>query len=638
MLQPTTQLVARGDLSYRVDWCIIPAMTNPSQHEIGNDLAAAMERVFGFRHFRPNQEEIVRTVLGGRDVFAVMPTGGGKSLCYQLPAHMLAGTCIVISPLISLMKDQVDAANENGLQAEYLNSSLQIAQQTGVLDRLSAGELDLLYVAPERFARRDFLNTLKALPLCLFAIDEAHCISEWGHDFRPDYLNLSMIVSEFQGVSVAAFTATATHKVQEDIIQRLGLRRPMIVRANFDRANLFFQIDPKDDLDMQILTFLRKHPGEAGIVYRTTRADVEATAAFLTGMGIKARPYHAGMTNDQRKANQDAFNRDEINVIVATIAFGMGIDKSNVRFVLHGDLPKNMEGYYQEIGRAGRDGEPAHCVMYFSYGDISTLRYLIGKIEDDSERSVAERKLGEMVNYAGSATCRRRQILAYFGQAYEGDNCGACDICTGDVERIDATVEAQMIMSAIMRTAQRFGAGHVVDVVIGANTKKIRQLGHDRIKTYGVGKERGKNKRWWRRIVNNLVAQGCLLLDGGEYPTLRVSPKGRNVLFGRAEFEVFEKKRTKSRPAAKQPRSRRGEVVSDYDFDLFEQLRDVRTRLARRGGVPPFIVFSDRTLHEMARDVPTSPQEMRQITGVGERKLAQYGDDFLDAIRGYCQK
>ncbi|RLC74603.1 MAG: DNA helicase RecQ [Chloroflexi bacterium] len=605
-----------------------------------------MGRVFGFHKFRPNQEELVRALVSGRDAFAVMPTGGGKSLCYQLPAHLLAGTCVVISPLISLMKDQVDAANENGLRAEYLNSSLQNAQQTGVLCRLARGELDLLYVAPERFARRDFVAALKDVQLSLFAIDEAHCVSEWGHDFRPDYLNLSKIVSEFADVAVAAFTATATHKVQDDIIRRLGLRKPLTVRASFDRPNLFLQVESKGELNMQILAFLRSRQGESGIIYRTKRSDVEATAGFLSNAGIKAKPYHAGLTDVERKANQEAFNRDEINIIVATIAFGMGIDKSNVRFVLHGDLPKNMEGYYQEIGRAGRDGEPAHCQLFFSYGDISTIRYFIGQIEDEPERADAERKLGEMVNYAGSSDCRRRQVLAYFGETYDGENCGSCDICTGDIERIDATIEAQMLMSAIVRTGQRFGASHVVDIVVGANTKKIRQLGHDRIKTYGVGKTKAKGKQYWRRIVDSLVSQGCLLMDSGEYPTLQLSPTGRDVLLSRAKFEVAEKKREQPSQPSRQPssqpsrRSRPGrvEAVEDYDSYLFEQLRTVRTSLAQLQNVPPFIVFSDRTLRELARDVPTTAEAMRQITGVGERKLAQYGNDFLAVIRKHVSQ
>ncbi len=592
-----------------------------------DDLTAPLDEVFGFHAFRPNQEEIIRAILDRRDIFAVMPTGGGKSLCYQLPSHLLGGTCIVISPLISLMKDQVDAVRDNGIHAEYFNSSLNNLQRSAVLRRLSSGELDLLYVAPERFAMGSFISILKGVPISLFAVDEAHCISEWGHDFRPDYLSLSLIVEHFADVPVAAFTATATKRVQRDIIDRLALRDPHTVRASFDRPNLFYEVADKDDVNRLILLFLHNRRDESGIIYRTTRADVEGTASYLASHDVKVRPYHAGLDSETRKKNQDAFNRDEINVIVATIAFGMGIDKSNVRFVVHGDLPKNIESYYQETGRAGRDGEPAHCLLFFGRGDTSTIRYFINQMEDETQQSIATEKLNQMVNFAVPNTCRRRRLLSYFGERFEKDNCGTCDVCTSDAEQVDAATEAQIVMSAILRTGQRFGAAHVADVVTGANTKKIRELRHNEIKTYGAGKD--KDKRFWRRIIDDLLAQKCLIQTEGQYPVLQVTPHGREVLFGRAEFYVRKRAETPSHAVST--------VVDDYNRELFERLRSVRARLAGQQNVPPFVVFSDRTLHEMACYFPVTPDEMRRITGVGEMKLQRYSDDFLPVIRAFVE-
>ncbi len=599
-----------------------------------NDFSEALSSVFGFHGFRDNQEDIVRAIMSGRDVFAVMPTGGGKSLCYQLPAHLLDGTCVVISPLISLMKDQVDAAKVNGLAAEFLNSSLDSAERTRISRAMSAGKLDLLYVAPERFAAPGFLDVLKTVKISLFAVDEAHCISEWGHDFRPDYLSLSQIVAEFGLAPVAAFTATATPRVQEDIIARLTLRDPQVTRASFNRPNLSYQVEPKGDVDDQILAFLSDRKGEAGIVYRTTRKSVEATACELVRNGVNARPYHAGLEDEVRKANQEAFNRDEVTVIVATVAFGMGIDKSNVRFVIHADLPKNMESYYQETGRSGRDGEPAHCVLFYSRGDIPKIRYFINQMEDDAQRAAASGKLNDMVNFATVNVCRRSQILAYFGQTLDADECTGCDICSGDVDRVDATREAQIVMSAIMRTAQRFGAVHITDIVTGAKTQRIRELKHDQLKTYGAGADRDKN--YWRGIIDDLMAQGCIVRTDGEYPVLNMTAAGREVLFERKEFQVL-----RQREVPKPARTRRKQAkqikpqVTDFDRDLFEQLRTVRRGLAQERNLAPFIIFSDRTLREMAHYTPTTPAEMRNITGVGDQKLLQYGGDFIAAIETY---
>ncbi len=601
----------------------------------GDNLVEALDRVFGFRTFRPNQEALVRAVLAGRDAFAVMPTGGGKSLCYQLPAHLLDGTCVVVSPLISLMKDQVDAAADNGLRAEVYNSTLDGQQRSEVMRRLEAGAIDLLYVAPERLAMDGFLSTLESVKLCLFAIDEAHCISEWGHDFRPDYLALSRIVERFPGVPLAAFTATATQRVQQDIIERLALREPHTVRASFDRPNLFYQVTPKESVNRQVAEFLKDRPGESGIIYRTTRANVDSTASFLCDHGVSAAPYHAGLAPEVRQANQEAFNRDEVHVVVATIAFGMGIDKSNVRFVVHADLPKNMEGYYQETGRSGRDGEPAHCLLLFGRGDISKQRYFIDRMESESERAIASQKLNEMARFASTNVCRRRTILGYFGERYEPENCGACDVCRGSVEKVDATVDAQIVMSAVMRTGQRFGAAHVVDVVCGANTQKIRDFRHDEVKTYGAGK--GKTKRHWRSIIDDLIAQEFLALSPDGLPILHVTQTGAEVLFGRRSFSVLKQRQTATAARASRAgrRARNAEPDGAYDAGLFEHLRSLRTKLAREKNVPPYVVFSDRTLREMSQLSPESEEQMREVTGIGEKKLAQYGQAFLEAIADY---
>ena len=429
---------------------------------------------------------------------------------------------------------------------------------------------------------------------------------------------------------LAAFTATATPRVQRDITDRLGLRDPHMVRASFNRPNLFYHVVPKDNVKRQILRFVREHPGEGGIVYRTTRESVEQTAAHLAEAGVRACAYHAGLDAEVRKRHQDAFSRDEVDVVVATIAFGMGIDKSNVRFVLHGDLPKNVESYYQETGRAGRDGEPAQCVLLFSGGDVPKVRYFVEQIADDAQRAIAMRKLYDMVGYCTVNACRRRQLLGYFGEELPDDNCGACDVCTARVEQVDATTEAQMALSAVARTDETYGAAHVVDIVTGADTQRVRRLGHDRIKTYGVGKD--KPKAFWRRLVDDLVAQGCLERDEGEYPVLHLTPKGRDVLYGRATFHVLRQREVRRR-------RRRGaevEAVEGCDAGLFDALRAVRTRLAREQNVPPYVVFSDRTLREMARRLPVTAGQMRAVTGVGDRKLERYGRQFLEAIRAYA--
>lgn len=599
---------------------------NDKHHE--SSIFDTLKTVFGFQTFRPNQESIIRNILDGRDIFAVMPTGGGKSLCYQLPANLMRGTAVIISPLISLMKDQVDSAVENGISAAFMNSSMKAGEVSDVYHKLQSGKLNLLYIAPERFAMRHFLERLKTSSISLFAIDEAHCISEWGHDFRPDYLSLSLIPEMFPDVPVAAFTATATEKVQEDIIRKIGLRSPHIVRASFNRPNLFYEVKAKSGVELQILEFLGEHPGESGIIYRTTRDSVMGTADFLKAKGISALPYHAGLSAEERRKNQEAFNRDEVQVITATIAFGMGIDKSNVRFVLHADLPKNIESYYQETGRAGRDGGAARCLLFFGRGDIPKIRYFIDGITDDRERSIAMRKLNQMAGYASHNVCRRKQLLGFFGEDYHFDNCEACDICAGNIEQIDITSEAQKILSAVSRTGQRFGAGHITDIVTGADTKRIRELRHNEIETYGAGKDR--DKRYWRSVVDELIAQNALMQEGDPYPVLNITKKGSDILFGREKITALMKEEVKTKSPA--------EKGGEYDQTLFERLRSVRKRFADIQQVPPYIIFSDRTLQDMCRRFPSTLPEINKIGGVGDTKLERYGEDFIAEIRRYLEE
>ncbi|MDC7240149.1 MAG: RecQ family ATP-dependent DNA helicase, partial [Spirochaetales bacterium] len=437
---------------------------------------------FGYDSFRPNQEEIINAVLEGKDVFASMPTGGGKSICYQIPALALEGLTLVISPLIALMKDQVDAAVESGIAAAYLNSTLKADEAASVYSRLYRGEIKLLYISPERLALDGYLDKLKELPIRFFAVDEAHCLSEWGHDFRPDYLSLAMLRDAFPGVPIAAFTATATKKVQKDIVRILKLNDPFLIRASFNRKELYYRVDRKEKTLAQISSFIKDHEGQAGIVYRTSRKDVEKTAAHLSERGIRALPYHAGLSQALRAENQEKFNNDDVQVICATIAFGMGIDKSNIRFVIHGDLPKSMEGYYQETGRAGRDGLESHCLLLYSAGDLVKQQYFIDQIADPDEQKKAKENLSRMARFAAVNVCRRKQILEYFDES-AGDDCGFCDICTGSHEKINASVDAQKILSAVMRTDERFGLTHIIDIVQGADTEKMRTTGHDGLKT-----------------------------------------------------------------------------------------------------------------------------------------------------------
>jgi ATP-dependent DNA helicase RecQ len=588
---------------------------------------SALHRVFGFRAFRPNQQEVVSALLHGRDVFAIMPTGGGKSLCYQLPAVLLPGTALVVTPLISLMKDQVDGARANGIRAAGLNSSLRPDEKAEVMRSLLDGSLDLLYVAPERFALDHFQDLLGRVRISMVVIDEAHCISEWGHDFRPDYLALSAISDILPDTPVAAFTATATHRVQQDIVGRLKLRYPVAIRASFDRPNLSYEVREKERGDKQLVDIVKQFDGQAGIVYRTSRKSVNDTAAMLRKRGLRALPYHAGLSDQERQCNQEAFIRDEVDIIVATVAFGMGIDKSNVRFVIHADLPKSIESYYQETGRAGRDGHDARCIMLFSQADIPKVRFFIDSMLDEEERAKSIAALSKVVGFASSTVCRRRMLLDHFGEIYPKENCASCDVCLGTREVTDCTTEAKMLLSAIVRTDSRFGAAYIVDILVGADTKKVRELGHDRLSVYGAGK--GHDKTFWRRLIDDLVARKALGRSEGLYPVLYLLEGAVGILKCGEKIEMVSvRAKRQGKAVAKSDHQH----AAPADTELFERLRALRKKLADEQGVPPYVVFSDRTLHEMAARKPSNPEEMLSISGVGETKLTRYSGPFLFLI------
>ncbi|MDR1044192.1 MAG: DNA helicase RecQ [Candidatus Adiutrix sp.] len=602
--------------------------------EFASEMERTLAEVFGFHSFRLHQRELVEAVLSGRDVFAVMPTGGGKSLCYQLPARLLPGAAVVVSPLIALMKDQVDNARATGLDARAFNSVSSPAERAEIRRALSLERLDLLYVSPERLLRPDFLEELAGYRLSFFAIDEAHCVSEWGHDFRPDYLGLSVLAERFPDKSLAAFTATATRRVAEDIGARLGLRSPLTIRASFNRPNLHYQVRPRSkNPEKQIMEIIELYPGESGLVYRATRKKVEETAAGLARRGLSVRPYHAGMGDEDRRAAQDDFQRDRCQVIVATVAFGMGIDKSNVRFVIHGDLPKNLESYYQETGRAGRDGEPAHCALFYGPQEMVLWRRFAEELAEDQLRRAALEQLRHMIDFVQRDGCRRRALLAYFGEKLPGKDCGGCDVCRGEVERFEATVPAQMALSAMVRTGGRFGAGHLADILVGADSAKIRDHGHHQLPTYGVG--RAYDRQFWRDLMAALLARGLAWNSGDErYPTLAAAPRARPLLRGEEKFYVL-------RTAVKERVRRRQEEAAPDRPPLSEELlaafKALRRSLAEAAGVPPYVVFSDRSLREMAQIKPESPDQFLRVTGVGLHKLEKFGQAFMALVSAHLE-
>ncbi|MBI4642775.1 MAG: DNA helicase RecQ [Deltaproteobacteria bacterium] len=585
---------------------------------------------FGFDQFRPLQEEIIRCVMAQRDAFVLMPTGGGKSLCFQLPALMMPGLTLVISPLISLMKDQVDALQANGIPAEFINSTLTRAEIAKIQADARLGNTKILYAAPERLILPEFQLFLKKIQVSLIAIDESHCISEWGHDFRPDYLNLKMLRDIFPEVPVMALTATATQRVREDILHQLSLDQAKIFISSFNRPNLSYIVLSKKDSYGQLIEILREHQNESAIIYCFSRKDTENLAADLREEGLKALPYHAGLESEERRTNQEKFIRDEAQIIVATIAFGMGIDKPDVRLVIHYHLPKSIEGYYQETGRAGRDGLPSKCILFYSSADAIKQQYFIRQIEDESERKNAYRKLDQMVEYCELATCRRHHLLSYFGEDYQQESCNGCDICLSPPEKFDATIISQKIMSAIIRTGQRFGMNYIIDVLLGAKNKNIIERDHHRLSVYGIVNDFSKDDL--RRIISQLLSRNLIEKSGAEYPILALSQRGQDFLKEREEIRLpkfFSIAKLSSPSDA---------VDADYDRELFEELRLLRKRIADEQGVPPFVVFGDLALRQMALYLPQSEESFSRISGVGEQKLKQYGKIFMEVIQTYAKE
>ncbi len=596
---------------------------------------------FGYDSFRPMQEEIIANVLSGQDSLVLMPTGGGKSICYQIPALMLDGVTLVVSPLIALMKDQVDALNANGIPARFINSSLSGAESDSVMGMVLRGKVKILYAAPERLALPGFRRFLEGAHPRLIAIDEAHCISEWGHEFRPDYRNLSGLRQDFPGVPVIALTATATERVRWDIVEQLGLQNGKVFLSSFNRPNLRYSVHPKGNYLRLLLTMLGERRDQSTIIYCFSRRETEELAEELNARGLSARPYHAGLEPEVRRQTQEDFIRDRVPIIVATIAFGMGIDKPDIRLVVHYSLPKSLEGYYQETGRAGRDGLPAECVLLYAYADRVKQGYFINQIEDGTEQRNARQMLDRMVEYAESPACRRRSILEYFGEHREEENCGGCDVCLEKAEEFEATEISQKVLSAVIRTGQRFGAMHVIQVLTGSREKRVIELGHDRLSVHGIVKD--YDRKQLREIINQLRARGLLARNEGEFPTLAVTAEGRRFLQERQTLSLARVRAAATETATRNRPQRNTAPASDpqawegYDRALFEELRRLRKEMADNRGVPPYVIFGDVSLRQMASLFPLSEETFSRISGVGLIKLEEYGERFLGLIRKYAQ-
>ena len=592
-----------------------------------DSLLSVIRKHWGYDSFRPLQREAMTAAMESQDSLTVLPTGGGKSLCYQAPAVHRDGMAVVVSPLIALMKDQVDALSECGVPAAYVNSSLTAQERMEVAGRVRRGELKMLFAAPERQVQQRTIEFLADVELSFIAIDEAHCISNWGHDFRPEYRRLSDLRQAFPDISIHAFTATATERVRRDIGEQLKLKAPRILVGSFDRPNLLYRVERRHDVIGQIREVIDRHPNESGIVYCISRSSVEETASTLSSLGYRTLPYHAGLEPDRRKANQEAFIDEKTDIIVATVAFGMGIDKSNVRYVVHAEMPRSIEAYQQESGRAGRDGLEAECSLIYSGRDTSTWEFLINQSENEDNRVTSLQALGRMESFCFSSVCRHRQLVGHFGQQLEKENCGACDVCLNEIESLqDPLVLAQKIISSIYRQEQRYGAEYTSLVLRGSKSKKVLTNGHDQLSTYGLLKD--ESERDLRGWIDQLVAQG-LLRRSGEYSVLVITDTGFQLLKGELTPQL-------TRPKTRRQAASATHKWEGVDRGLFENLRQMRMDIAAERGVPPYVIFGDMTLRELARFRPTRAGDLLQIYGIGQQKQAEFGGTVIERITEYC--